>query len=1278
MDEDVLFSALVLRLGLAPPEKIAATALDQSPGASMAQRLHDAGCIDTRTRWVIERAVAGGAPESGDDEELFTRAAALVHELRAEPTIASAPGGSPSVERAARAPTLRAPEKPDGTSRTHLSVTPEIEGRYRTDLPLWELGRGGLGSVVRVFDSHCGRHVALKELLPDPSDPCDSPDSPRATRFLREARITSQLEHPNIVPVYEIGQRANGVYFYTMKVVRGRTLADELVRRKSIEERLELLPHFGDLCRAIAFAHAQGVVHRDLKPSNVMVGEFGETVVLDWGLAKFSAQRVDRDDPLADAARRIRYGDMTATADGSVLGTPAYMSPEQAKGEIASIDERSDVWSLGVVLFEILNGHPPFTASSPMELLVKVVAAPMPPAVPGAPADLSAVANKALQRDRKDRYQDATTMSHDVDAFLGGRRVAAYDYPTWDLLKRFARKNRALTLAVTTALVLIVTASVVIAVAYGREQVAREDAERQHTIASAARESAQREERRATALALQARGEVAAAEGRTGDATALYRTAHHLEREVGGTLAPVELRLARLANLGETAHVLGRVDGACYGLVFSPDGKRLLALGSGGGARSWNVEDGTHSDPLAASVSSRASIAARFATRRPWAVICRAPDRLLVWDAAKNEVVLDADAGKLGGSVAALPGHAARTVERGECAAFISAGGDLAGTLVQGRRLVIVDTATGAIRHAINHDHDVVYAAQSDDRTRFVTLTARGEARLWQFGSGEPMATVSTGLSGNREVWLDGSGSRMLVADRERAALWDLDMRRRLHTIETPVWSALFFDESERFVTTGPDGVSTIWNAKTGAALHELKGHRGSVRSVVVTTRGRTVLTAAQDRTIRVYAADTGAFLRAYRGLQPVPNMAALDPAGRRFAVGTTQGEVSLWNSERARALWMQRTADRVYDLDWSPGGRYLATSGRDGYLHVWDGESGAAVRRVGPEGTTVSGVRFTSDGRVVLSTYGGRVIQLDASTFERRGETELGGQVYRPHLGPDGLMSAGDMVTGKASIWRSDGEQLLEVDGGRDGLYAAWLTGTAQRLVTYGMKQRIAVFDVASGKESWSHQAPGGLASAAEYAPGADLLATGTYAGEVLLWDVAKQESRRLRGDGKPIFMVQFSGDASLLFAATAEGRGWIWRTNSGELLHTLEQQGAMAWDAAFSPDGSLIAVVGGDRTVHVFDTSAGTRVESFPVDVSEQGRLLFSGDGKRLAVTSDQGEITVWRIDRELQREPVMSRTGRETNLRLCRETLEVVPVIPFPEPESIWAPEPCGAAY
>jgi serine/threonine protein kinase len=332
-------------------------------------------------------------------------------------------------------------------------LTLESASRYRLDR---EFGRGGQSVIMLAYDEHIGREVAFKQLLPERR--AESASSTLGNRFLREARVTAQLEHPSIVPVHEVGRRADGSLYYTQKLVRGRTLRAALEACGSLEDRLRLLPNLLAVCQATAYAHGRGVIHRDLKPENVMVGEFGETVVLDWGLAR-SRKELTPDAPAPERpVQSLLELNVERTQTGTLLGTPAYMSPEQAVGDIAGVDERSDVWSLGVMLFEMIAGRRPFEGATASEVLRQVATGSIPrlrDLSPNAPAELRAIAEHALERDPSHRYRDAGALAAELSAWFSGGRISAYDYSAWELLRRFVARNRALSTIAATALVLI-------------------------------------------------------------------------------------------------------------------------------------------------------------------------------------------------------------------------------------------------------------------------------------------------------------------------------------------------------------------------------------------------------------------------------------------------------------------------------------------------------------------------------------------------------------------------------------------------------------------------------------------------------------------------------------------------------------------------------------------------------------------------------------------------------------------------------------------------------
>jgi serine/threonine protein kinase len=406
---------------------------------------------------------------------------------------------------------------------------PLLQSAHQRFIVVDEIGRGGMGTVVRANDREIRREVAVKYLL-DQSDPANK------ARFIEEAQVTGQLEHPNIVPVHELGLDSDGRVFFAMKMVRGRSLKeifDEL--RDAADSSAWSLPRLlgvlVNVCHALAYAHSRGVVHRDLKPANVMVGDFGEVYVMDWGLAKvlrpidsashaepsWPNRTADPTEPTVqfspdgstsstfpfdfltpspqvaagDSGRASgmvttdRKDDLDAlTMDGSILGTPIYMPPEQASGDVRAIDQRSDIYSLGAVLYEVLTLLPPVDKSgghvAVLRRVVKgeIVApekrAPDRDRAGLIPRELAAVAMKALALKPFDRYQTVEALRRDIELFLEGRSVSAKQDSAWEMAKKFVKRNKGLSIATGTGIAVL---SVVLAVAFKVNYAARLQAE---------------------------------------------------------------------------------------------------------------------------------------------------------------------------------------------------------------------------------------------------------------------------------------------------------------------------------------------------------------------------------------------------------------------------------------------------------------------------------------------------------------------------------------------------------------------------------------------------------------------------------------------------------------------------------------------------------------------------------------------------------------------------------------------------------------------------------
>jgi len=337
-----------------------------------------------------------------------------------------------------------APATDSHAALTAPNAAPALVVRGEERYEIGELhGEGGRGQVLLAYDKELCRTVALKRLrYPDPA---------AEARFVREARITARLEHPGIVPVHDAGRHPGGQPFYAMKLVAGRPLRDELADAGTLEARLRLLPNLLAVAEAVAYAHRQGVIHRDIKPSNVVVGEFGETVVIDWGLAKDLKESDSTEEPLVPGGAAAS-GELTRAGD--VLGTPAYMAPEQARGE--AVDARADVYALGAVLYHVLAGEPAYGAGESRDILERLIDGPPLPIdqrVPKAAPELVAIVQKALAREPSDRYPDAAGFRDDLRRFQTGRLVQAHRYTLRQRVSRIARRQRALLSALALTVV---------------------------------------------------------------------------------------------------------------------------------------------------------------------------------------------------------------------------------------------------------------------------------------------------------------------------------------------------------------------------------------------------------------------------------------------------------------------------------------------------------------------------------------------------------------------------------------------------------------------------------------------------------------------------------------------------------------------------------------------------------------------------------------------------------------------------------------------------------
>ena len=370
---------------------------------------------------------------------------------------------------------------PDEKQQNNVVIPPQTTIEDKKETTTFEddfsiqgiIGEGGVGRVYLAEDESIGRRVAVKELL-DTSQHNFSKENEQALEnsFIHEAKITAKLEHPGIIPVYKLGHRENNSPYYVMRHVKGETL-EELLKKCQLsstetaaQERLKLLDNLIAACDAIAYAHSKGVIHRDLKPSNIMIGKFGETIVLDWGLA----QAIDDGDNTyffkdIQSHQTDTYSDVTSH---NGMGTPRYMSPEQLKGHAT---KASDVYSLGIILFKIITGDLPYkgTLQQIQEQLLSDKPSPSPNHyMETLSPELGAICEKAIAKNSNDRFTDAEELSQQLKDYRDGRMVNIYSYSKKELLRRFLAKNKFMVL-VAASLVITIVAGGAFSVHYAME-----------------------------------------------------------------------------------------------------------------------------------------------------------------------------------------------------------------------------------------------------------------------------------------------------------------------------------------------------------------------------------------------------------------------------------------------------------------------------------------------------------------------------------------------------------------------------------------------------------------------------------------------------------------------------------------------------------------------------------------------------------------------------------------------------------------------------------------